>query len=164
MPHRWIISPVVETLHNGTQFLRPKCATFPDLGRRFRRKSDGQIVQKNIGHSSIYAGSWVLSVVVGFDLSALDADLDIRDLSGEYADNEHPAYLEKSPDTLLWSAKQKSDLISELDALEIDTTGLNAASSLKATIERIGKSIQSGFDVSNYNITVDGPPDGWEAV
>ncbi len=140
MPSCWVVSSIVTV--DGTN--KPKVATLVD-----------PVAGRQYGHSSaIYperGKAWALSYVLGQDLSAIDADTDCERVfdeeeSGRPSRADDAAFLAQASLTAL------SKLSRILDDKGADRAGLNAASSRRDWLRRLGMAASGDPDFR---------PEGW---
>lgn len=156
MPARLIYGPVVtETLPDGRTVRRPLVAVLADPGATGRvyghlsAISDGQPGAVN---------DWCLSLVVGSNLSALDADPELVNLLEEAGGTVAGirAMLTSSPTQLGWSAARRNRMQNRMTAKGADLAGLTASSPLWQFLNRLGQVVRPGFDVRTWQATIRG--------
>lgn len=147
MPARLIYGPVVT---NGDSRW-PKVAALADPGATVGKVyghvsaiSDGQPGQVN---------DWCLSLVVGSNLSAVDADAELVNILEEAGGTVAGirAMLLQSPNDLGWNAARRTRVQNRLTAKGADLTGLTANSPLWQFLNRLGQVVMPGFDIRAWN-------------
>jgi hypothetical protein len=156
MPARLIYGPVVtETLPDGSVARWPKVAALADsgaVGRRYGQLSaisDGQPGSVN---------DWCLSLVVGSNLAAVDADAELVNILEEAGGTVAGirAMLVQSPNELGWSAAKRNRVQNRLTAKGADLSGLNANSPLWQFLNRLAQVVMPGCDIRKWDTTFRG--------
>jgi hypothetical protein len=166
MPARLIYGPVVNTLVGGRVMRWPKVARIVDSGSagnvygHVSAISDGLSVREHLVNGAPLdpIDSWCLSLVVGSNLAAIDADPELVNLLEEAGGTVAGlrAMLLQSPNELGWTAARRQRVQDRMTAKGADLTGLTANSPLWQFLNRLGQVVMPGFDARDWRAAIRG--------
>jgi hypothetical protein len=167
MPARLIYGPVLNELSpDGRITRRPKVAAMLDSGATDREYghvsaiSDGASVRSHFesGTPLDPIDTWCVSLVVGSNLSALDADAELINILEEAGGTVSGirTMLTSSPNQLGWSTAKRNRVQNRLTAKGASLTGLTANSPLWQFLNRLCQVVMPTCDIREWRAAIRG--------